>query len=274
MNSFATGVIRAAILVGAVLAPISVIAGGKEDLVGGMEQFAGIRFTQTLVGDYKSGDTLDAVVTDPGKFRKLGIGAPGVRLGDPVSVKLLDKDSSRIVITDNIRKAGKSFTVGDYGMLTPAPVVAPARGPTLLSRSIPRPPIYDKGAIIVPQENCGTFWTAWGDDPNADVNPCPANCERGERLAVRQSGDKLKHQANYRCYLPELVVRQPRAVARAPGAPPRTNCGTFWTVRQSDPNADANPCPANCERGELLGVKRGRSEDKLHYEMNYRCYMR
>jgi hypothetical protein len=107
------------------------------------------------------------------------------------------------------------------------------------------------------------------------VNPCPANCERGERLGVRESkyADGVQYQANYRCYLPELVVNQPRRVLSEPGAPQRTNCGTFWTGRQSDPSADANPCPANCELGELLGVRRGRSGDKLYYEMNYRCYV-
>ena len=55
--------------------------------------------------------------------------------------------------------------------------------------------------------------------------------------------------------------------------PPRTNCGTFWTARQGNPNLAANPCPANCERGELLDVRRGRSGDKLFFELNYRCYL-
>jgi len=157
-----------------------------------------------------------------------------------------------------------------------APAALPPNSPADKARTAPaatRPPIDKARAIVVPRENCGTFWTAWGSDPNA--NPCPANCERGERLDLREqkTADGMRYQANYRCSLPELVVNPPPAASRGPGAPPRTNCGTFWTARQDDPNSDANPCPANCERGELLDVRRGRSGDKLLFEMNYRCYV-
>ena len=148
--------------------------------------------------------------------------------------------------------------------------------PAVVSRQPPpRAPIDRTRAIVIPRENCGTFWTGWEKDPSANANPCPANCERGERLDVRErkTDSGMQYQAHYRCNLPELVVYQPPGASREPGAPRRTNCGTFWTIRQSDPNAGANPCPANCERGELLDVRRGRSGDKLYYEMNYRCYV-
>ena len=260
----------AAALLVSMAVPIEAIAGGKDDLVAGMEQYAGIRFTERLAGDYRNGDQLNAVVADVEKFRKLGISAPTVKQGDPVTVKLLDKDSSRIAVIDNSRRASKDFTVGDYGMLTPAPGPSPA----LQASTRTRAPIDKARAIVVPRENCGTFWTGWGNDPGADMNPCPANCERGERLAVKEhkTGDKVQFQANYRCYLPELVINKPSGAALEPGTPARTNCGTFWTARQSDPNADLNPCPANCERGELLDARRGRAGDKLYYELNYRCY--
>jgi len=138
-----------------------------------------------------------------------------------------------------------------------------------------KPPAERATAIIIPRENCGTFWTDWERDPNAKVNPCPANCERGERLDLKESKSdgKPQYQANYRCYLPELAIQQPASVAKEPGMPPRTNCGTFWTARQSEPSTDANPCPAHCERGELLDARRGRSGDKLFFELNYRCYL-
>ena len=148
--------------------------------------------------------------------------------------------------------------------------------PAVMSRQpLPREPINRTGAIVIPRENCGTWWSSWGND--RDANPCPANCERGERLDVKQrkDGDKVQYQTNYRCYLPELVVNQPPAIARqlAAGGIKGQNCGTFWTTKQNDPNADVNPCPANCERGELNWVKRGVSGGKSHYEMNYRCYV-
>jgi len=155
------------------------------------------------------------------------------------------------------------------------PAIKPPAGRELPAHKVPaiKPPAERATAIIIPRENCGTWWSNWRDDP--DANPCPANCERGERLALKQSrdGGKMRYQVNYRCYFPELVVNQPPGAMREPGAPPRTNCGTFWTARQSEPSTDANPCPANCERGELLGVKRGASDGRSHYEMWYRCYM-
>ena len=157
---------------------------------------------------------------------------------------------------------------------TGAQIKSPAlpEQPTLKVPAI-KPPVERTTAIVVPRENCGTWWSSWGND--RDANPCPANCERGERLALKESrdGGKVRYQVNYRCYFPELVVNQPPGAMREPGAPARTNCGTFWTARQSEPSTDANPCPANCERGELLGVKRGSSDGKSHYEMWYRCYV-
>lgn len=133
MRNSPIGAVCAAILLASMLAPIKAIGSGKDDLVAGMEQFAGIRFTERLSGDYKNGDTLNAVVTDVGKFRKLGVGAPTVKQGDPVTVKLLDKNSSRIAVIDNNRRASKSFTVGDFGVLTPVQASAPGPAPTLLA---------------------------------------------------------------------------------------------------------------------------------------------
>ena len=131
------------------------------------------------------------------------------------------------------------------------------------------------GAIVIPRENCGTHWTAWVDDPNGDVNPCPSGCERGEReiLNSHRTGDKEQYQARYQCYLPELVVNQPAGALREPGSPTRQNCGTHWTGWVADPNADVNPCPSNCERGELQVVNRNRSGKGLQYNMRYQCYV-
>jgi len=130
-------------------------------------------------------------------------------------------------------------------------------------------------AIVIPRQNCGTHWTGWVNEPGADVNPCPKGCERGKRLLLNEhkNGDTTQYQANYECYLPRREVRQRALKPRAAGAPPRQNCGTHWTGWQSSPDSEANPCPANCERGELRLVNRNRSGDKLVYDLNYRCYV-
>ena len=137
-------------------------------------------------------------------------------------------------------------------------------------------PLKGPGAIVVPRENCGTHWTAWVDDPDANVNPCPANCERGERqvLNSRRSGYSNQYQARYQCYLPELVVNQPPGAFIQPvtGTAPRINCGTVWTGLMDDPNADVNPCSKGCIRGELQLVKRTNSNGHLQYDMRYQCY--
>ena len=48
----------------------------------------------------------------------------------------------------------------------------------------------------------------------------------------------------------------------------------MWTGWQSEPKSKANPCPANCERGELRAVNRSLSNGKLAYDMNYQCYVK
>lgn len=87
--------------------------------------------------------------------------------------------------------------------------------------------------------NCGTAWTGWTEDPNTDLNPCPKNCERGERQLVKsyKQGDKTLFSARYQCYraaagapaitTERLVVNglRPRAITTEPlqfsGSPPR-----------------------------------------------------
>ena len=156
-------------------------------------------------------------------------------------------------------------------------VVAATAAPMKAASSVsPLSRAAGPSAIVVPRSSCGTSWTAWVKDPKADLNPCPKGCERGKRLQLdeHKSGDTTEYQANYECYLPQLAVPQPALKARATGAPPRQNCGTMWTGWQSDPNSPANPCPANCERGELRLVNRSLSNGKLAYDLNYQCYVK
>jgi hypothetical protein len=133
------------------------------------------------------------------------------------------------------------------------------------------------GAIVVPRSSCGTAWTDWVDDPEADVNPCSASCERGERqvLDSHDVGGHRQFRARYECYLPKLVINQPSGVVlnAADGAKPRRSCGTAWTSAQSDPQSSVNPCPSNCERGELQIVNRSISGKSVQYEMRYQCYV-
>jgi hypothetical protein len=147
----------------------------------------------------------------------------------------------------------------------------------LTTQPITTPAAKGPGAIVIPRQNCGTHWTTWVADPNADVNPCPTNCERGERQVLnnQKSGNTKQYKARYQCYLPEMVVNQTPEMAKRleAGAPAKKNCGTFWTGSVDDPNADVNPCPKNCERGELQVVNRNRSGNALQYSMRYQCYM-
>lgn len=57
--------------------------------------------------------------------------------------------------------------------------------------------------------NCGTFWTGWLDTPDADANPCPKNCVRGERQVVKthKQGDKTLYDARYQCH--RMVTHAP-----------------------------------------------------------------
>jgi hypothetical protein len=134
------------------------------------------------------------------------------------------------------------------------------------------------GAVVVERDNCGTQWTDWVTDPEADVNPCPSMCERGERqvLNSRKDGDTELYQARYQCYLPALAIDQPTGIVGTllANGSPRTNCGTFWTSALSSPDTSVNPCPANCDRGELQVVRRsGVGSESLRYEMRYQCYI-
>ena len=90
-----------------------------------------------------------------------------------------------------------------------------------------------------PRANCGTVWTGWTEDPDTNVNPCPKNCERGERQLVKsyKRGDKTLYDARYQCYrtaagataitTARLVVNglRPRAITTVPlqmsGSPPK-----------------------------------------------------
>jgi hypothetical protein len=139
-------------------------------------------------------------------------------------------------------------------------------------------PAPGPGAVLVERENCGTAWTDWVTDPEADVNPCPATCMRGERqvLDSRKSGDTEQYQARYQCYLPELAIDQPAGIVGAllADGTPRTNCGTVWTAPLGSPDTSVNPCPANCDRGELQVVRRsGVGSEALRYELRYQCYI-
>jgi len=136
--------------------------------------------------------------------------------------------------------------------------------------------IKGPGTIVVPRQSCGTHWTGYVDDPNVNVNPCPTNCERGERQTVntRKEGGKLKYQARYQCFLPELTISKqiPGVSPQTVGNKPRQSCGTAWTGWLSDLNTTVNPCPRGCEPGELQLVNRSRSGSTVQYDKRYLCY--
>jgi hypothetical protein len=183
--------------------------------------------------------------------------------------------------TEDDLYVGRKATDGPLDVSKPSPAAAlPASSPQLPQRNesmaTPARPALPGAVVVVPRQSCGTYWTGWLKDPNADANPCPKGCQRGKQLQLNQhkNGDTTEYEANYECYLPELSVSQPTSSAPASGAVARKNCGTMWTGWQSDPNSAVNPCPANCERGELRRVNRGLSNGNPIYDMNYRCYVK
>lgn len=86
-----------------------------------------------------------------------------------------------------------------------------------------------------PKLNCGTFWTGWTDSVNDAINPCPANCERGEVLAVREAknGDTTDYDVQFQCYqkleLKEARVKWPRSPV-ATLVPEQGEWGTYVRV--------------------------------------------
>jgi hypothetical protein len=72
------------------------------------------------------------------------------------------------------------------------------------------------------RQNCGTFWTGWMDNPDADVNPCPKGCVRGERqiLNTHKNGDTIEYEARYQCYK-ELPSGETAAMDHAPREKPQ-----------------------------------------------------
>ena len=120
------------------------------------------------------------------------------------------------------------------------------------------------------RRNCGTVWTGWIDNPDADVNPCQKGCERGEQRQVKtyKSGDTTRYDVNYQCY---LLVPAPRPAIAS--ATPRKNCGIVWTGWIDDPDADINPCSKGCEPGEQQIVDAHITRGVKQYNVRYQCYV-
>jgi hypothetical protein len=159
-----------------------------------------------------------------------------------------------------------------------APVAAAPQDQPASKLSTRTPKVTAPAASIKPvaprpaptRKNWGTVWTGWIDDPDADVNPCQKGLERGEQRQVKtyKSGDTTRYDVNYQCY---LLVPAPRPAVAS--ATPRKSCGTFWTGRIDDPDADVNPCPKGCEPGEQRSISASLSDVGKQYDVNYQCYV-
>ena len=59
-------------------------------------------------------------------------------------------------------------------------------------------------AVLAEQRSCGTHWTGWMKEADAAKNPCPDQCERGERLSERTWGKApdIQYDVQYQCYFP------------------------------------------------------------------------
>ena len=69
------------------------------------------------------------------------------------------------------------------------------------------------------QRSCGTHWTGWMKTQDSDKNPCPSQCERGEKLNVRTWGNApdTQYDFQYQCYFP--APTQSAYASSPPGAP-------------------------------------------------------
>ncbi len=59
-------------------------------------------------------------------------------------------------------------------------------------------------SAIGEQRSCGTHWTGWMKEADPSRNPCPEQCERGERLGERTWGNApdIQYDVQYQCYFP------------------------------------------------------------------------
>jgi hypothetical protein len=73
------------------------------------------------------------------------------------------------------------------------------------------------------QRSCGTHWTGWMKTQDSDKNPCPSQCERGEKLNVRTWGNApdTQYDFQYQCYFPapkqSAYESSPASVPTTPG---------------------------------------------------------
>jgi len=99
---------------------------------------------------------------------------------------------------------------------------------TKLPNKLAVTPIEKKpGAIIIPRENCGDYHTGWVDVPNADVNPCPKSCQRGEQLSVKQ------HPGNTSLYDAWMPVSLSSTTAKYPETLPSFSVAAALSKRKS-----------------------------------------
>lgn len=229
-------------------------------------------------GTRSSGDEDDIDDLEIERHRVRDVDTPGPPSKGPSAVQRSGGDGTQ---TEDDLSVGRKATDGPLDAAKPSPAAALPNSSSRLpqrneSMTVPPRPALPGLVVVIPRQSCGTHWTGWVKDPNADVNPCPKGCERGKRLRLdeHKNGKATEYQANYECFLPKLEVPQPALRTRAAGAAPRRDCGTMWTGWQSDPKSAVNPCPANCERGDLRAVNRSLSNGKLVYDMNYRCYFK
>jgi hypothetical protein len=141
-------------------------------------------------GSVSSGDEDDIDDLEINRHTVQGASRPGERQGSSPTVK-------KPATLENAQ--GDAATTNPRGKKAATPV-APARG------------------------NCGTFWTAKVEDPEVDVNPCPKDCERGERQLVKpyKQGNKMLYEARFQCYRMAAV---PQAKAGARLAPDNSPSG-------------------------------------------------
>lgn len=138
-------------------------------------------------------DTVNPGAPSPGDVSPGGTGVTGGgQTGQPIRRKTTGLDS---------------VLPAQGSGVNPAELTRPSLQPPAPASTAPIKPVAPRPAAT--RRNCGTVWTGWIDNPDADVNPCQKGCERGEQQIVDAhiKGGVKQYNVRYQCYMAEAAPK-------------------------------------------------------------------